>query len=858
MARLALGLAWVLGLAAAPVRAGGPPECIPGTLVNYTVTSAIAQFDVPANATELRVEMTGGSGGGTTPDLSDLASVGQGNHLGGAGVHVITIFQVEAPLALNVIAGGQGGDANEPGFGAGGGGGSFLFTPVGELYLAAAGGGGAGVTQNGQDGNFSADGGSGGGPTGGAGGTNGLGGEAGGEKSSNAGGGGGFLGDGGDGAGSFSGLGGHRISSPGDALGGDGSDSGGDGGFGGGGGGAGPSGGGGGGWSGGGTGFGQGVDGGGAGGTFVAPAGATFVMEPAAIPGDGSVAICVSEQAQGAPAEVPALSPLGLAALAALLALGAIVVLRRRGLGAAGVTLAMLFASGAGAQLTGVGLSSVRAQSIANQTIGSFPVQENDHFGWTLAAGDFNGDGRDEVATGIPYDDGPTTAIVTDGGALIVSQYFPGSGLVPAKFVRQSAGLDPPEAGDFFGTELVSCDFNNDGFDDLAVGISAEDGSEVNTGAVQTHYGRSGSFPGFGSEFFTQNTAGIPGNSEGFDSFGQSLACGDFDGDGYPDLVVGVPGEDLGFATNAGMIDILPGWSGGLASDFAYSIDQNTAGIDGDSELGDLFSYSLAAGNFDGDAYADLAIGVLFEDDSGAVQILFGSATGLDGARDLFWYDEAVGGTRETGDRFGEVLVTGDFDGDGYDDLAIGVPYEEDGTGGGTVNSGEVKVAYGAAGGFALARSQRFTQSAIPLAHETTQAGDLFGAALAAGDFNGDGFDDLAIGAPGEGIATADGQDGHVTVILGSPAGLTVSLARGFIAGSNGVPGNVGEHNKNFGSALAAGDFDGDGHDDLAIGVPYQNISGLGDVGAQTILYGSLFADGFETQDTAVWSAVGP
>ena len=526
--------------------------------------------------------------------------------------------------------------------------------------------------------------------------------------------------------------------------------------------------------------------------------------------------------------------------------------------GVAAVTLAMSLAPGAAGQVVGVGLSPVRAQSVANPTIGSFPPQENDHFAWTLAAGDFNGDGRDELATGVPDDEGPTTDLVADGGGVIVSQFAPATGLVPVKFVRQSAGLDPPEVGDRFGRALAACDFNNDGFDDLAVGIPEEDGGGVDSGAVQTHYGRAGSFPGFGTEFLTQNTAGIPGDSEDFDVFGSALACDDFDGDGFADLVIGVPFEDLGFATSAGMIDIVPGSSGGLATNVAYSLDQDSSGIDGGGETADLFGWSLAAGNFDGDAFVDLAIGVPNEDDAGAVQILFGSATGLNGARDQFWYDEAVGGTRETSDQFGYVLVTGDFDGDGFDDLAIGVPREEDGTSGGAVDSGEVKVAYGAAGGFDLARAQQFTQSAIPLAHETTQSGDHFGAALAAGDFDGDGFDDLAIGAPREGIATANGQDGHVTVILGSPSGLTVSRARGFVAGSEGVPGDVNEHNKNFGSALATGDFDGDGSDDLAIGVPYENLPGLGDVGAQTILYGSLFADGFETLDAAVWSLAVP
>jgi hypothetical protein len=386
------------------------------------------------------------------------------------------------------------------------------------------------------------------------------------------------------------------------------------------------------------------------------------------------------------------------------------------------LTAAMaLLVSAAGAE-SAAGLSSIRAQRIANQTVASFPAQASDQFAWSLATGDFNGDGRDELATGIPGDDGPTTAVVTDGGGLIVSQYLPSTGLDPVKFVRQSAGLDAPEAGDRFGGGglvrggmLASCDFNNDGFDDLAVGIPSEDvGAEDAAGAVQTHYGRASTFPGFGSEFLTQNTAGIPGDSENVDFFGNSLACGDFNGDGYADLAIGVPGERIGFdSADAGMIDVLHGWSGGLASDNAYLIDQDASGVGGAAEAYDFFAWSLAVGNFDGDAYDDLAVGIIGEDDVGAVQIFFGSASGLNGARDIFLYDDDLGGTRELNDYFGEVLVTGDFNGDGYHDLAIGVPKEEAGTTGGDVDSGEVKVAYGAPGGFDLLLSKRFTQDVM-------------------------------------------------------------------------------------------------------------------------------------------------
>jgi hypothetical protein len=396
----------------------------------------------------------------------------------------------------------------------------------------------------------------------------------------------------------------------------------------------------------------------------------------------------------------------------------------------------------------------------------------------------------------------------------------------PCYTVHQDCTLRNPDPG--------TCRRAGDGYADLAIGVPLEDiGGATDAGAVNILYGSSPSgLTAAGSAIWGQ----FADSAEDDDKFGHSLAAGDFDGDGYMDLAIGVPGETVGSVTDAGAVNIMYGAAGGFFSARAEIWHQDTGSIHSLAETGDRFGYTLAVGDFNGDGRDDLAVGLPYEDwnetDAGIVQILYGSDTGLTDSGNQLWRQGSDGITEpeEPRDRFGFALAAGDFDRDGYADLAIGAP-EEDFEEVPVNGVGVVHILHGSAAGLTSANWQAWRQI-------EADTNDRFGYTLTTGDFDGDGYADLAVGAPYEEVGLPEVRDaGAEDVLYGSAAGLSAT-GHQILDGGNGAEGD-----DRFGFALTGGDFNGDGHADLAVGIPYEDLpAGATDVldaGAVEIFYGA-------------------
>jgi hypothetical protein len=389
----------------------------------------------------------------------------------------------------------------------------------------------------------------------------------------------------------------------------------------------------------------------------------------------------------------------------------------------------------------------------------------------------------------------------------------------------------------------VRADFNGDGHEDLAIAAALEGVLLLpQAGSVNVLYGTAMGVAGTGSQLFNQATLGIGGAPEANDAFGWSLATGDYDDDGYTDLAIGVLNDKAGSVAHAGTVQVLYGTGLGLTTLGSQTFSQDSVGVGDTAEPADGFGQALATGDFDGDSVDDLAVGASLEDlagqsGAGIAHVLYGQQnsglTGVDSTT-VSQAGSAVPSSSEAGDRFGSALTSGDFDYDGRDELAVASPGESLGP---VPKAGTVTVLRGAAGGLVTSSGVALLSQDTPGVPGAAEANDLFGAALTSGDLTGDNRDDLAVGASGESVGTIAAA-GAVTSFRGSPAGLTGTGSQQLTQDSGDL-GSTAERNDGFGGSLEAGDFNGNGRDDLAIGVAAESVGAAPLAGVVNVVYGT-------------------
>jgi disulfide bond formation protein DsbB len=479
------------------------------------------------------------------------------------------------------------------------------------------------------------------------------------------------------------------------------------------------------------------------------------------------------------------------------------------GQAAAGV-VQVLYGSAGGLTAAGSQLWSQDSPGIAGT------AEARDGFGSALAAGDFNADGRADLAVGVPSENA-TTGLVFGTGVVHVL-YGSAGGLTAAGsqlWSQDSPGVGGvAEAGDGFGSALAAGDFNADDHEDLAVGAFGEN---LDRGVVHVVAGSPAGLTGTGSQLWSQGSGGVAGIAEAGDSFGFALATGTINAGSHADLAIAAPSEDVGSVVDAGAVNVLYGSAGGLTAADDQQWFQDSPGVAGVSETQDFLGSALATGDYNGDGLGDLAAGAAGEtlavvaEAAGAVNVLYGSAGGLTAAGNQVWSQDSPGvaGLTEPRDLFGSALTTGDFNADGRAELAVGVPGE---TLGDVPNplpeAGVVHVLPGAPGGLTGVGSQLWTQDSPGIADQAEDS-DRLGSALATGDFNADGPTDLAVGAPGENLNVGFGS-GVVHALPGSGAGLTATGSQLWSQDSPGVAG-APEFLDFFGQTLAASIPDGAG-----------------------------------------------
>jgi Ca2+-binding RTX toxin-like protein len=393
--------------------------------------------------------------------------------------------------------------------------------------------------------------------------------------------------------------------------------------------------------------------------------------------------------------------------------------------------------------------------------------------------------------------------------------------------------LDGVSAGDLSGVSVSGAgDINGDGYDDFIIGAPYTGHNGSWSGSSYVVFGKAADE--FDPRINLSTLNGLDGfrldGRNAYDRSGWSVSgAGDVNNDGYDDIIIGTLAAHRSSSPGSSYVVF-----GKAADDFDPSIDlsslngRNGFRLNGE-DVSDYSGYSVSgAGDVNGDGYDDIIIGATGADpngsESGSSYVVFGKASGFDAYIDLSTLNGHNGfrldGVRASDESGGSVSGAGDINDDGYDDLIIGPPV------GDSSSSGSVYIVFGKAGGFDAHIDLSSLNGSDGFYLDSKSVSEWSGLSVSgAGDVNGDGYDDIIIGGEAGG-----------GVVFGEADGFTASIDLSSLNGTNGFRLSSGW------STSAAGDFNGDGYDDLIIGSPYADPNG-DQSGSSYVVFGK--ADGF-------------
>jgi hypothetical protein len=447
--------------------------------------------------------------------------------------------------------------------------------------------------------------------------------------------------------------------------------------------------------------------------------------------------------------------------------------------------------------------------------------QAGSSLGFNVAgAGDVNGDGYADVIVGAPsYDAG-----LADEGAAFVF-HGSGNGIASGSPTTADTQLEGDQLDANMGQSVAAAgDVNGDGYDDVIVAAYRYDAGQTDEGVAFVFHGSASGVASGGA-----GTAGAQLETDQAGALCVSAAgAGDVDGDGYADVIVAALSYDAG-ETDEGAAFVFHGSASGVASGGPASADAQLETDQGSARVNDV----AGAGDINGDGYADVIVGSARYDDGqldeGAAFVFHGSASGIIAAGDPASADAQLESDLADARLGNSVSGAGDVNGDGYADVIVGARlYDSLSASGG----GAAFVFHGSASGIASGNP-----ASADAQLKGNQASAWMGESVAgAGDVNGDGYDDVIVGAVRYDAGETD--EGAAFVFLGTPNGIAGS-------GPSDAEAQLESDQASafMGDGLAgAGDVNGDGFADVIVGATYYD-AGETDEGAAFLFYGGGGAD---------------